>query len=36
MKFGLEALEPFLVFRNSPYILLEDDLLGRCGTDDLS
>ena len=36
MKFGLEALEPFLMFRNSPYILLEDDWLGRGGTGDLS
>ena len=33
MQFGLEALEPFLVFSNSPDILLEDDLLSRCGTD---
>lgn len=36
MKFGLKALEPFLMFRNSPYILLEDDWLGRGGTGDLS
>jgi hypothetical protein len=35
-QFGLEALEPFMVFRHRPDILLEDELLGRGGTDDLT
>ena len=32
-EFGLEALEPFLMFRNGADVLLEDHLLGRRGTD---
>jgi hypothetical protein len=36
MQFGRAAREPFLVRSNSPAIRLEDDLLGRWGTDDLS
>ena len=33
-EFGLETLEPFLMFRNSADVLLEDNLLGGRRTDD--
>ena len=35
-EFGLEALEPCLMFRNGSDVFLEDNLLGRRGTDHLS
>ena len=36
MEFLFQALEPVSVFGDRPDICLEDNVLGRCGTDDLA